>query len=334
MRVLLVSPGFHGYHAAISTALVARGHHVSTHVYDDHGGIIGRARHQLRHQLLGKLGAGSLRRLAQEETTRAVLGVEDSRPEAVVVIKGDTLEQSFWDALSGIPRITWLYDEVRRTRWTVERLGRIGPIATYSGHDASAFGFAGLDARHVPLAYDHRLVPSPPRTRTPFVTFVGARYPRRQDVLMGLHGAGVPVRVYGRDWSGHPVDRLRTWRIGTPALPAERDISRSHAYEVMAASAATLNLHGDQDGFTMRTFEAAGVGGVQLIDRTDVAGLYEPGDEVLPWTTEQELVELCRRAQTDIAWSDSIRTAGRARTLANHTFDHRVAVLEGAWDTV
>ena len=29
----------------------------------------------------------------------------------------------------------------------------------------------------------------------------------------------------------------------------------------MAASAATLNLHGDQDGFTMRTFEAAASGG-------------------------------------------------------------------------
>ena len=36
MRVLLVSPVFHGYHSAISAALAARGHLVATHVYDDH----------------------------------------------------------------------------------------------------------------------------------------------------------------------------------------------------------------------------------------------------------------------------------------------------------
>ena len=124
MRVLLVSPGFHGYHSAIASALTARGHDVTTHVYDDHGGRAGRAWHQLRHELPRKLGAGSLRRLAQEETERAVKAVEQSRPEAVLVVKGDSLGDPFWNTLRGLPRITWLYDEVRRTRWTSERTGR------------------------------------------------------------------------------------------------------------------------------------------------------------------------------------------------------------------
>lgn len=334
MRVLLVSPVFHGYHAAISAALAARGHVVSTHVYDDHGGVVGRGWHQLRHQLPRKLGAGSLRRLGREETARATTAVERFRPEAVVVVKGDSLGQQFRDALDGIPRVTWLYDEVRRTRYTGDLLAGIGPIATYSALDDAAFGSAGLDSRYLPLAYDHRLVPSPTRVRTPRITFIGARYPAREDVLALLRDHDVPVRAYGRDWSGHPVDRLRTHRVRTPTVPAERDVSRAAAYDVMAASAATLNLHGDQDGFTMRTFEASGVGAVQLLDRTDVDGLYAPGDEVLTWTTRDQLVGLCLRALADPGWSDSIREAARARTLAEHTFDHRVAVLEGAWDTV
>jgi spore maturation protein CgeB len=334
VRVLLVSPGFHGYHTAISAALAARGHVVSTHVYDDHGGLVGRASHQLRHQLPRKLGAGSLRRLGREETARAVAAVDQSRPEAVVVVKGDSLGAQFWDALDGRPRVTWLYDEVRRTRYSGDVLASIGPVATYSRHDAASFASAGLDSRHLPLAYDARMVPVPTQRRTPQVCFVGARYPAREEILSRLHQDGVPVRAYGRDWSSHPVDRLRTWRVGSPGVPAERDISRAAAYDVMAASAATLNLHGDQDGFTMRTFEAAGVGAVQLIDRSDVGGLYEPGVEVLPWTTSDELVELCKRALADPAWSDSVRRAARARTLGEHTFDHRVAVLEDAWDTV
>ncbi|MCW2738240.1 MAG: Spore maturation protein CgeB [Nocardioides sp.] len=331
--MLLVSPGFHGYHSAIAAALTARGHEVSTHVYDAHEGVAGRAWHQVRHQLPRRLGAGSLRRLAQEETAGALAAAEHSHPQAVVVVKGDTLEQPFWDALDGIPRITWLYDEVRRTRWTTERLARIGPIATYSALDDVDFDAAALDSRHLPLAYDHRLVASPTTRHTPVVTLIGARYPVREQVLTVLHDHGVPVRAYGRDWSSHPVDRLRTWRLGTPGVPAGRDLARAAAYDVMASSAATLNLHGDQDGFTMRTFEAAGVGGVQLIDRTDLEGLYEPGTEVLPWTTPEELTDLCQRAVADAAWTHRVREAARARTLAEHTFDHRVAVLEDAWDT-
>ena len=48
----------------------------------------------------------------------------------------------------------------------------------------------------------------------------------------------------------------------------------------------------------------------------------------------EELTELCRRALADPAWTERIRLAARTRTLAEHTFDHRVAVLEDAWDTV
>jgi spore maturation protein CgeB len=334
VRVLLVSPGFHGYHSAIGAALTVRGHDVSTHVYDAHDGLTGRAWHQLRHQLPRRLGAGSLRRLAREETASAVAAVVQSRPQAVVVIKGDTLEQPFWDSIAGIPRATWLYDEVRRTRWTTERLKNIGPIATYSALDDVDFEAAALDTRHLPLAYDHRLVVTPTTRHTPVVSFIGARYPAREQVLTFLHESGLPVRAYGRDWSNHPYDRLRTWRLGAPDVPAGRDLVRAAAYDAMASAAATLNLHGDQDGFTMRTFEAAGVGGVELIDRTNLEGLYEPGTEVLTWTTPEELAELCQRVVNDAAWSESIRAAARSRTLAEHTFDHRVAVLEGAWDTV
>lgn len=334
MRLLLVSPGFHGYHAAIAAALEARDHEVATVAYDDHGGLGGRTWHQLRHQLPRKLGAGSLRRLAVEQTERATRAVEEHRPDAVVVVKGDMLGESFWARLAGTPRVTWLYDEARRTRWTVDRLSTIGPIATYSALDAVDLAAEDLDVRHLPLAYDHRLVPRPTEDRTHHVSFVGARYPNRERVLTVLHDAGVPVRAYGRDWSGHPVDRVRTWRVGAPPVPAGRDLSRAAAYDVMTASVGTLNLHGDQDGFTMRTFEAAGVGAVQVIDRTDVDGLYEPGVEVLTFTEVEELVEICRRLARDPRRTDRLRAAARARTLADHTFDRRVAELEAAWDTV
>ena len=164
------------------------------------------------------------------------------------------------------------------------------------------------------------------------MVFVGARYASRERILTMLDQAQVPVRAFGRDWSTHPVDRLRTWDWRRPDVPRGRDLTRDDAYREMAAGLATLNIHGDQDGLTMRTFEASGVGGLQLVDRSDLGGLYEPGTELLTWETDDELVELCRRAAHDVDWADRIRQAGRRRTLAEHTFDHRVAVLAGAWD--
>ena len=65
----------------------------------------------------------------------------------------------------------------------------------------------------------------------------------------------------------------------------------------------------------MRTFEAAGVGGVQLIDRADASALYEPGTELLPWANTDELVELARRVLVDPAWAEGVRAAARERTF-------------------
>ena len=163
------------------------------------------------------------------------------------------------------------------------------------------------------------------------VVFVGARYPGREALLTDLATSGVPVRAYGRDWSGHPVDRLRTWRLRQPPVPHGRDLPRADAYAVMAGARATLNVHGDQDGFTMRTFEACGVGALQLVDRADVSRHYEPGVELAVFGSPEEAAELARRAATDRPWADGLRAAGRARTLAEHTFVHRARDLEALW---
>lgn len=334
MKVHLVSPVFHGYWSAIAAALQARGHDVTTLTYDHNHRVSDRLWHQLRHELPRRARLGRYRGLARSQTDRAIASVRGAAPDVVVVVKGDTLEEEFWEALDDLrlPRITWLYDELRRTRWDVTRLSRIGPVATYSSLDDVAFRAAGIDSRFLPLAYDHRLVELDSRTRNDEVVFVGARYPGRERILGMLTAAQVPVRAYGRDWSAHPLDRLRTWQWRRPPIPAGRDLNRAAAYREMAAGMATLNIHGNQDGLTMRTFEASGVGGLQLVDRSDLGELYEPGVELLTWSADDELVELCGRASTDRDWADRIRVAGRRRTLAQHTFDHRVVVLESSWD--
>ena len=332
-KVLVVTPAFHGYGDSIGNALRRRGHQVVVHPYDAHVTAWQKARHKLTVELPGQLGVDRRAASAQRATDDTLRALDTARPDVVLVIRGDLLEERFWDRLERdrLPVVLWLYDEVRRMRYDTDTLRRPRAVTSYSPLDVAWLTEGGVPAHHLPNAFDRDSADVRPLARRDEISFVGARYPDRERTLVGLHAAGVPVRAYGRDWSRHPVDRLRTWGWHRPDLPAERDIDRDTAYAVMAASAATVNMHTDQDGFAMRTFEACGAGAVQLIDRPDLAGLYDDGVEVATWSSLEQLVELSERARVDRAWAEGLRAAGRKRTLAEHTFDHRVAVVEELW---
>lgn len=332
-RVLLLAPAFHGYGDSIGDALRRRGYSVQVHAYDSNPTMGAKVRTKLVDELPERIGwtTGDSHR-STRSTARAVAAVRAARPEVVVTVKGDVLGADYWDAVdgSGARQLLWLYDELARMRFDADVLTSRPSIVSYSPGDVAELRRRGLRAAHVLDAFDHTVRFTPIRSAE--VVFVGARYADRERLLTRLHRDGVPVRAYGRDWSGHPVDRLRTWRLRSPRLPSGRDVPRGTAYGITAGAVAALNAHTRQDGFTMRTYEIPGSGGLQLIDRPDVDRIYVPGDEVVVFSSDDELVDLSRRARADRAWARRIAERGRRRTLAEHTFDHRVPLLESAWD--
>ena len=336
-RLLVVSPTFHGYWRSIERAFTDLGYAVTTHRYDERAARVQRVGAKLRHELparvgLTRFGLGDPGDLVAERTAAALAALDDVNPQRLLVIKGDTLGPGFWDEVDRrrIPRVLWLYDELRRVRHEVP-IERLGPIASYSRADTAALQAQSFIVAHVPLFFDPTMTPLNPQSSTE-VVFVGARYPTRERLLLDLAAAGIPVRAYGRDWSGHLVDRVRTWDLHRPQIPASRDLKRREAYAVLAGAAAALNIHGDQDGFTMRTFEACGVGALQLIDRADVTELYTPSEHLEVFGGPAELIALAERAVKDRPWSQRLREAGRAHTLAHHTVTHRARALEALWD--
>ena len=183
----------------------------------------------------------------------------------------------------------------------------------------------------MPLGFDDTIPASAASDGDGLVSFVGAPLPGRLRALTALADAGVPVRAWGRGWSDHPVDRARTWRLRSTGIPSARDVPAPKAHAIMRDSLATLNVHGDQDGFTMRTFEACGVGAVQLIDRKDVTEFYEPGRELLTFETPHELAEIAQRVRQHPDDFRAMRAAAQRRTLAEHTLTHRARRLEALW---
>ena len=331
-HILLISPAFHGYWRSIADALTRRGHSVTVHVYDDYASLGAKVRNKALYELPTRLHSGSgMARLRRDTTANALARLTATRFDTVLAIKGDLIGQEFWEEVrrKGLDHTLWLYDEVRRNAYTEAELQTFPAIVSYSRLDVAALTERGLDVHYVPNAFDHTIKFSV--TRSPEVVFVGARYPDRERLLTTLRQHEVPVRAYGRQWSQHWFDRIRTWELRRPTLPSGRDVDRATAYGLISGAVASLNSHTDQDGFTMRTFEIPGAGGLQLIDRPDVDEFYEPGTEVAVFGSEDELVELAQRASADRRWAQSLADQGRRRTLAHHTFDHRAQSLEALW---
>lgn len=331
-RILLVCPAFHGYGDSIANALRRAGHEVQLHAYDLNATLGAKIRTKVLYELPGKLGseAGAARRHARM-TASAVAAVVGTRSDVIITVKADVLGPGYWNAVdtSKARQLLWLYDELARMNFDDETLLSRPSIVSYSPLDVATLTHRGLRVAHVLDAFDHTI----PFTPTPSdeIVFVGARYPERTRTLEALHERGIAVRAYGRDWSHHPLDRLRTWQAHRPDIPSGRDVDRAEAYGITAGARGAINSHSDQDGFTMRTYELPGTGSLQLIDRPDVQSLYEPDREVLVFNDFDDLADKCQRARADRSWAQSIAEAGRVRTLAHHTFDHRVPLLEDAW---
>lgn len=331
-KLLIISPAFHGYCYSIADGFAQLGYDVHVHRYDAFDGWQAKLRNKVQYEFPSKLGLDGRKAAERHATATALRVLDEVNPDKLIVIKADTLGEDFWQKVADrkIPYMLWLYDDLKRHRYTEEFLREMPVVLSYARSEAERFAAGGANAHYIPNGYDPKLAQLPTH-RTEEIVFVGSRYENRVRMMEQLHAAGIPVRVYGRGWSHHPYDRLRMWEWKRPDLPAERDIPLAQAYQVQAGAAGALNIHGLQAGLAMRTFEVPGMNGLQLIDRPDVSEFYEVGSEVLLYTSMDELIELCRRVIADPQWSDSIREAGRRRSLAEHTFFHRAQKMDQLW---
>ena len=329
MNILLVSPAFHEYWRSIGHGFVSLGHSVEYVVYDELSSTAASTINKVWIDVPERLGVDRTRVVSRRASALVARALADTDADVVVVVKGDILDPELWARLRrrGVPVVLWLYDELRRTRYVDGQVNAYTAVATYSPEDYQALARRDIVASLVPLAFDPRLTTPQREPISTDAVFVGARYPNRESLLTEVVRRGVPVRAYGRDWSHRVLDRVRTLDWTRPDVPAGPDVTREVAARLLYDALVALNLHGDQDGFNIRTFETCGVAAVQLVDRADVETLYDPGREVLVFGSADELIESVEKVRRDPRWSGAIRRGGRARTLAEHTFAHRCSKL-------
>jgi spore maturation protein CgeB len=86
------------------------------------------------------------------------------------------------------------------------------------------------------------------------------------------------------------------------------------------------------DSLNCRAFEIAGARGLQLIEyRRAIEECFEPGKELLTFSTFDELLAHIERACREPAAMGAIRAAGAQRALAQHTYRHRLETILQKW---
>jgi len=180
---------------------------------------------------------------------------------------------------------------------------------------------------YLPLAFEPRILAQTPEApRDIPVSFVGGVSPSHRERLDFLET--IAQRIDLAIWTDLP-----------PALAATSAISTHHRgsawgramFQILRRSQITLNRHIDVSANfanNMRLFEATGMGACLVTDAKDnLAELFEPGKEVVTYTSAEECVAAVRHLAEHPAERQRIAAAGQTRCLADHTYERRMTEL-------
>ncbi|HZR84477.1 MAG TPA: glycosyltransferase [Candidatus Binatia bacterium] len=272
----------------------------------------------------------------------AVVGaVERVQPDIVLALAQAPLAAEALSEIGklGVPRALWFVEDVRRFGYWRDVARHYDWIFTIQDDDCLEEVARATDAAvaYLPCAFDatvHRPLALDASERAAFgspVSFVGAGYRNRRRALRTFLDCG--LRIWGSDWDG--ADDL--------ADAVQRDgerVSTDDAVRVFNASAVNLNLHSSTwhdgvdpagDFVNPRTFELAGSGAFQIVDRRRLLPtLFEAGREIAVADSVAEMKAMALDFLADPDARRAIADRGRARALAEHRYAHRMRSLVAA----
>ena len=196
-------------------------------------------------------------------------------------------------------------------------------------YDLVAYTDTGLERRHAKLGFAaptlfaaHAIDPhlaAPQAERAPRMVFVANPTPGRRAVVEAISR---PVALFGPGWAGMGGHEIHAGRLAAKALPG-----------VYARHLASLNLRNEfhvLTGLNQRNFQPY-LTATPLVtdDQGDLPLCFEPGLEAFVWRDTDELNDLYARLLAAPYEAQRVGEAGRARVLADHTFDRRLELIAG-----
>jgi spore maturation protein CgeB len=138
----------------------------------------------------------------------------------------------------------------------------------------------------------------------------------------------MPVIGRAAGWTAWPMRQVNP-RLRSHLRPPVYGLKM---FQTLRRSVVALNSHIDVAGNSaanIRLFEATGVGSCLLTDsKPNLSELFEPDREVVAYRSAEECVEKARWLLDHPKARDEIAARGQQRTLREHTYRQRAAVLD------
>ena len=159
------------------------------------------------------------------------------------------------------------------------------------------------------------------------VSFLGAGYPNRRRAFAQL--TSYDFKIWGSDWEGETALEPYIQRQGARIEPEE-------AIAIFNATRINLNLHSsvqkdvlvpEGDFVNPRTFELAACEAFQLVDRRELLPELFSADELVGFSTMQEMKEQIEYYLYHEDERQQIAKKARQKVLAEHTYARRMQSL-------
>ena len=256
------------------------------------------------------------------------------KPDLLIVLSGSSFSAEFLRRLKGearCPMVTWWVDDP--FRYPVDRI--FGLYDTFFIFDRSyeerLRREGAADVRFLPCACDEtRYAPQTlrPDERARYgseIALVSWYCETRLETVSAL--AQFDLKIWGRGWRRPDVLQALNGRHRSILQP-ERFVPDREAAKIFSAAQIGLNIHSGQShlgGLNARTFDLLAAGSFQMVDALPgMEELLEPGKEVAVYRSPREAADLARHYLKHPQERSAIAERGRRRTLAQHTYLHRI----------
>lgn len=146
------------------------------------------------------------------------------------------------------------------------------------------------------------------------VVFVGTWFPERGPFIAKLIELGVPLTIYGENWTKAPEwDKIRPYWEGGALQGTEYT-------KALQCAKVCLGLlsHGNRDLHTTRSLEIPYAGSLLCAERTsEHQRLYEEGREAVFWEDAEECATVCKTILNDDSRRQQIAQRGQERCIQN-----------------
>lgn len=267
-----------------------------------------------------------LRKVRSTDPRILLAQAETLRPDVTYVQDLHALGPEDLQALRARSRI--LVGQIATEPPPETQLAHYDLLLTSFPHFVERFRKRGFATEHLRLGFDPRVLTQLGATERDLdVVFVGAigASPRwRSNDLLQFAANRVPVDFWGYVTGQLPIDSAIRSRYHGEAWGLDM-------YRILARSKIVLNRHGDvaeNYANNMRLYEATGAGSLVVTDaKRNLAELFEPGKEVVTYSTPDELVEMIVHYVDNESERATIAQAGHERTLRDHTYGSRMEEL-------